>query len=60
MKMKIFIWIIGTLLLIPVALAQTGLFSTEGGTSLATFGILAVIAFFVIKEIAKNFKNFRK
>lgn len=56
MIMKILLWVFVMILSASVVFAQ-GLFSPEGGTSFAQFGILVVVFFFVAREIGKLFLN---
>ncbi len=45
------------LLNLTIVNAQTGLFTSEGGTAFATVGIVIVVIFFVVREFAKRFKG---
>ena len=51
MKKTILIFGMSMMSLIPIAFAQTGLFSSEGATSFATVGIIIIIFFFVVKGL---------
>lgn len=55
--MKLIILGIVFILNLTLVAAQTGLFTSEGGTSFATVGIVIVVAFFVIREVAKQFRR---
>ena len=54
MKVKLLFWCATFLLLIPIAFAQTGLFSSEGAGSFASTGITFVVLFFIARTIFKD------
>lgn len=57
MKLKIVLWIIGMILSIPVALAQTGLFTQASGNSMVNFGITVLVVFIVADVIRRRFRK---
>ncbi len=54
-NIKIILWIGIFSALIPIALAQTGLFNVDTATDFAVTGIIFVLLIIVFKEVAKNF-----
>lgn len=60
MNKKIIIYLLGIVLLMPIVLAQTGLFSSGGVSSFVNFGVTIVILFVVFKTLGKQFLNRKK
>lgn len=57
MKNKIIFWIIGVLLSIPIAFAQTGFFNQVSGNSMVDFAITVLVIFLVFDSVRKMFKK---
>lgn len=57
MNKTILIWMIATLSLIPVALAQTGLFTQAGQESFVLFGVTTLLIILVAFTIIENFRK---